>query len=63
MWEGWEKKVGRKERGRSERDLDSEEVAAEEEMEELNFGGDIDLECLIKEGDPSLSCYISLKAK
>ena len=54
----------KRKRKKSERDLDSKEmVAAEEETEELDFGDDIDLEGLIKEGDPSLNGSISLKAQ
>ena len=58
------KKVRRKRRKKSEKNLDSEEVAAAKEAtEELDFGDDIDLKGLIKEGDPALTCFISLKAK
>ena len=58
------RKIERKGRGRKVRVMDSEEeVEAAEETKELDFGGDIDQEGLIKEGDPSLNGYISIKAK
>ena len=53
---------GKRKQGEIDSDVE-EEKSAKKESEELDLGGNIDLDGVIKEGDPSLGGFISMKAK
>ena len=58
------KNRGKEKRKKSDRETKSEEkIPEEDEATDMNFGGNIDLDGLVKKGDSTLGGFISLKAK